>query len=71
MWVRVTTFFSVKEIRVMYSECVFVALVNMRVKRIRHFICGLPRSNNIFPHCLSNNQIFGGKKKFLSVKSVF
>jgi hypothetical protein len=61
-----------ESITIAYSECVFVALVIQRAKRMRLIIlpsvvCPL---YNIFPHHLINSMIFE-KKKFLNKKYVF
>ena len=67
--VRATTVGGGKEIIVTYCECVFVALVIQRTKRMRLIvICGLSGSTIIFPHYLINGTI---KEKLLNTKCVF
>jgi hypothetical protein len=62
---------SGEAISVTYCECVFVALGMQHAMRMRHIaICGLPRSNNTFPHYLINGTVFQ-EIKLLKTKCVF
>ena len=71
MRVRFNYWCSAKEIRITYSECVFVTLVNLRVKRIRHIICGLPRATTFFHIIWQTNDTIFEKRKFSNMKCVF